>query len=256
MPSRLALGVRGTVAGHSLGALEGGGVPPPSNAHLRGGGSCFGCGAACRGVYTEEDCRACHTVPSLGGVACVWDGGAPSPPPQVRLRRFERAQQLLKAGLLQHSPDLCGVIRDEAVWAWVGYYALRIWDVEAAELEAMLAAPDCAETPCRVEIDEGDAMEWAVAVTAAAAGRYVRAAQVFAAVEERLVKRGVFPRPIPAYGRAWAQFYATLGTPRRLPPEAFEAEYRRQEEQGGGGGEEGRGGGEEGRGGVRRGGGG
>ena len=36
MPSSLALGVRGTVAGHRLGALEGGGgvPPPPSNASL------------------------------------------------------------------------------------------------------------------------------------------------------------------------------------------------------------------------------
>ena len=35
MPLRLALGVRGTVAGHSLGALEGGGgTSPPSNASL------------------------------------------------------------------------------------------------------------------------------------------------------------------------------------------------------------------------------
>ena len=36
MPLRLALGVRGTVAGHRLGALEGGGgvPPPPSNASL------------------------------------------------------------------------------------------------------------------------------------------------------------------------------------------------------------------------------
>ena len=39
MPLRLALGVRGTVAGRRLGALEGGGVPPPpSNASLGGGG--------------------------------------------------------------------------------------------------------------------------------------------------------------------------------------------------------------------------
>ena len=36
MPLRLALGVRGTVAGHRLGALEsgGGGASPPSNASL------------------------------------------------------------------------------------------------------------------------------------------------------------------------------------------------------------------------------
>ena len=35
MPLKLALGVRGTVVGHRLGALEGGGgVPPPSNAFL------------------------------------------------------------------------------------------------------------------------------------------------------------------------------------------------------------------------------
>ena len=33
-PLRLALGVRGTVAGHRLTALEGGGVPPPSSASL------------------------------------------------------------------------------------------------------------------------------------------------------------------------------------------------------------------------------
>ena len=32
MPLTLALGVRGTVAGHRLGALEGGGGSPPSNA--------------------------------------------------------------------------------------------------------------------------------------------------------------------------------------------------------------------------------
>ena len=40
MPLRLALGVRGTVAGHGLSALEGGGggTCPPSNASLRGGG--------------------------------------------------------------------------------------------------------------------------------------------------------------------------------------------------------------------------
>ena len=38
MPSQLAFGVRGTVAGHRLGALEkgGGGAPPPSNASLMG----------------------------------------------------------------------------------------------------------------------------------------------------------------------------------------------------------------------------
>ena len=34
MPLRLALGVRGTVAGHRLGALGGGGYLPPSNASL------------------------------------------------------------------------------------------------------------------------------------------------------------------------------------------------------------------------------
>ena len=34
MPLRLALGVRGTVAGDRLGALEGGGASPPSNASL------------------------------------------------------------------------------------------------------------------------------------------------------------------------------------------------------------------------------
>ena len=41
MPSKLALGVRGTVAGHTLGALEGGGgTSPLSNASLaKGGGS-------------------------------------------------------------------------------------------------------------------------------------------------------------------------------------------------------------------------
>ena len=33
MPLRLALGVRETVAGHRLGALEGGGVPPPLPMH-------------------------------------------------------------------------------------------------------------------------------------------------------------------------------------------------------------------------------
>ena len=39
MPSRPALGVRGTVAGHRLGALKGGGgYLPPSNASLGGGG--------------------------------------------------------------------------------------------------------------------------------------------------------------------------------------------------------------------------
>ena len=41
MPLRLALGVRGTVAGHRLGALEGGGgggvTSNPSNASLGGG---------------------------------------------------------------------------------------------------------------------------------------------------------------------------------------------------------------------------
>ena len=40
MPLRLALGVRGTVAGHRLGALEGGGggyiPPPPFNASVGG----------------------------------------------------------------------------------------------------------------------------------------------------------------------------------------------------------------------------
>ena len=36
MPLRLALGVRGTVAGHRLGALEG--VPPPLPMHPWGGG--------------------------------------------------------------------------------------------------------------------------------------------------------------------------------------------------------------------------
>ena len=37
MPLRLALGIRGTVAGHRLGALEeGGGYLPPSNASLTG----------------------------------------------------------------------------------------------------------------------------------------------------------------------------------------------------------------------------
>ena len=35
MPLKLALAVRGTVAGRGLGALEGGGGPPPSNASLR-----------------------------------------------------------------------------------------------------------------------------------------------------------------------------------------------------------------------------
>ena len=41
MPLKLALGVRETVAGHRLGALEGmggGGGSPPSNASLGGGG--------------------------------------------------------------------------------------------------------------------------------------------------------------------------------------------------------------------------
>ena len=39
MPLRVALGIRGTVAGHRLGALEvgGGGTPPPSNSILDGG---------------------------------------------------------------------------------------------------------------------------------------------------------------------------------------------------------------------------
>ena len=38
MSSRMALGVRGTVAGHRLGALEGGGTSPPSDASLLVGG--------------------------------------------------------------------------------------------------------------------------------------------------------------------------------------------------------------------------
>ena len=44
MPLKLALGVRGTVAGHGLGALEGGegGTSPPSNASLGGGGGVAG----------------------------------------------------------------------------------------------------------------------------------------------------------------------------------------------------------------------
>ena len=40
MPLRLALGVRGTVAGHRLGALEGGGGVPPPMHPLGGGGGC------------------------------------------------------------------------------------------------------------------------------------------------------------------------------------------------------------------------
>ena len=39
MPLRLALTVRGTVAGHRLGALEGGGGPPPLPMHP----CCLGC---------------------------------------------------------------------------------------------------------------------------------------------------------------------------------------------------------------------
>ena len=38
MPLKLALAVRETVAGHRLGVLKGGWVPPPSNASLGGGG--------------------------------------------------------------------------------------------------------------------------------------------------------------------------------------------------------------------------
>ena len=38
MPLSLALAVRETVAGRRLGALKGGGLPPPSNASLGGGG--------------------------------------------------------------------------------------------------------------------------------------------------------------------------------------------------------------------------
>ena len=51
MPLRLALGVRGTVAGHRLGALEGGGYLPPSNASLGGFGARppWGGGVHCEG---------------------------------------------------------------------------------------------------------------------------------------------------------------------------------------------------------------
>ena len=58
MPLRLALGVRGTVAGHRLGALEGGGVPPPLPMH------------PCRRAFTSALCLG--TRP-----ACIW---TPDPP--------------------------------------------------------------------------------------------------------------------------------------------------------------------------------
>ena len=56
-PLRLALAVRGTVAGQ-LGALEGGvGGSPPSNATLRGGGGLYGTN---RGWRNTAVCGAIH----------------------------------------------------------------------------------------------------------------------------------------------------------------------------------------------------
>ena len=69
MPLKLALGVRGTVTGHRLGALDGGGgggtsPSPPSNASLGGRGDvvCW-CRVACAAVWQRA--MAC---------VCLWGG--------------------------------------------------------------------------------------------------------------------------------------------------------------------------------------
>ena len=77
MPLKLALGVRGTVAGHRLGALEGGGGGfPPANAfHGPSGASCL----RPRGAPTPVSClcppRGASTGLRLGGTVFFGGGG-------------------------------------------------------------------------------------------------------------------------------------------------------------------------------------
>ena len=75
MPLKLALGVRGTVTGHRLGALEGGGggnLPPPSNASLE-------LGTSAHGPHTDHDPPAVRPVPRRKS----WTG-PPVPGPWMR----------------------------------------------------------------------------------------------------------------------------------------------------------------------------
>ena len=75
MPVRLALAVRGTVAGHRLGALEGGGgTPPPLPMHP---GACLQ-GPLC--THRAQVCREC-----AGGVPQAHAG----PPLSVRVGRAQ-----------------------------------------------------------------------------------------------------------------------------------------------------------------------
>ena len=65
MPLKLAIGVRGTVAGHSLGARGGGGTSPPSNASPGGGGVVRGnfCGGKFRHCWRPQSSNCLtHTL--------------------------------------------------------------------------------------------------------------------------------------------------------------------------------------------------
>ena len=71
---RLALGVRGTVAGHRLGALEGG-RPPAFQCIPRGGGGAH-TGGGLQGLGVRP-CAALVPIPAPSGPKAKWTGAAP-----------------------------------------------------------------------------------------------------------------------------------------------------------------------------------
>ena len=111
MPLRLALAIRGTVAGHRLGALEGGGggTSPSSNAALRGGAQRRGLGAwpghkSWKGQAWGSEGRAWGVTPSPPATQkyqpahLLTPCGNPPPPPTTPAGRHKARCQPPKPG--------------------------------------------------------------------------------------------------------------------------------------------------------------
>ena len=103
MPLKLALGVRQTVAGHRLGALEGGGYPhPPSNA-LGVGGRAMGSARQCGRVGWAGEGGSRNRVCRGKGMEDVVHSGV-----YVHATDAQKGKQLgTRADVGAHKPERC-----------------------------------------------------------------------------------------------------------------------------------------------------